>query len=597
MPLSESYSSTSSVSSTQSRTGKVWIHPQDCERTILFLKQKYDISDMAARLAYHRLNSLDEADEIFSPYLRHQLPDPSFLPDAELAFEHTFACLLDKKPVGVWGDYDVDGACSAALLVKYFQALDIPVSPYIPDRFQEGYGPNAAGLLSIKEQGIDTVFIVDCGTTAFQPLAAAKEYGLTVIIIDHHRVAPEHPICHALINPKRADYTGPLLLQQLCAGGLVFLFLVGLNRYLRDQNYFDQNGISEPDLYSFLDLVALSTICDMMPLRHINRAFVKQGLKVMRKRHNVGLTCLTDACRIKGVPSPIHLGYTIGPRINAGGRIGDASLGVRLLSCDDKPAAIQMAQELNQLNQERQAIERSTLEQAMQQAQMQKDKPYIFVFGDHWHEGVLGIMASHIKEAFFKPSFVLTVKGSWLKGSVRSIPGMDIADLIHRACQNNLLVTGGGHPMAGGLTVEREKLDELLVFIDQFFQECESTPESPTIPIDMAITFEQLRAPEFFNALDYVGPFGADYPQPKFLASNLLLENVKPFGYNHLRMYGIQPNGQSHAMVFFRQADKEIGQWLLSKPSHRVDCLLTIQSEYRWGYQRALLIIEDIATC
>jgi len=584
-----------SIPETHSRTGKIWMHPQDCERTILFLKQKYDISDMAARLASHRLMSLDEADEIFSPYLRNQLPDPSFLPDIELAFEHTLSCLLAQKKIGIWGDYDVDGACSSALLVKYFRSLNIGVTPYIPDRFQEGYGPNTAGLLALHEQGINTVFIVDCGTTAFEPLAEAKKKGMTIIIIDHHRVAPLHPENYALINPKRADYTGPLLLQQLCAGGLVFLFLVGLSRYLREHHYFDQNGHTEPDLYSYLDLVALSTICDMMPLRHINRAFVKQGLKVMRQRKNIGLTCLIDASRVKDVPNPIHLGYTIGPRINAGGRIGDASLGVRLLSCEDKAAAMQMAQELNQLNQERQAIERTTLEQAMAQARMQLEKPYIFVFGDHWHEGVLGIMASHVKEAFFKPSFVLTAKGSWLKGSVRSVPGIDISDLIHRASEKNLLVTGGGHPMAGGLTVEREKLPQLLAFIDSFFQECEPAPESPAIPIDMAVTFEQLRSPEFFQALECVGPFGADYPQPKFLASNLMLEHVKPFGYNHLRMYGVQANGQSHAMVFFRQAEKEIGKWLLSKPSHRVDCLLSIQSEYRWGYQRALLIIEDIA--
>jgi single-stranded-DNA-specific exonuclease len=580
---------------TTSRTGKTWIHPTDCERTILFLKQKYNISDMAARLAAHRLISLDEADEIFSPYLRNQLPDPSFLPDIELAFEHIISCLVAKKPIGIWGDYDVDGACSSALLVKYFRALNIPVTPYIPDRFQEGYGPNTAGLLSLHAQGIDTVFIVDCGTTAFEPLEKAKAQGMTIIVIDHHRVAPTHPKSHALINPKRADYTGPLLLQQLCAGGLVFVFLVGLNRYLREHNYFDQNDQTEPDLYSFLDLVALSTICDMMPLRHLNRAFVKQGLKVMRQRKNVGLTCLIDSSKLKDVPNAIHLGYTIGPRINAGGRIGDASLGVRLLSCDDKPSAIQMAEELNQLNRERQGIERTTLELALSQAKNQPQKPYSFVFGEDWHEGVLGIMASHIKEALYKPAFVLTAKGSWLKGSVRSIPGIDISDLIHQACEKNLLVTGGGHPMAGGLTLEREKLDELLAFIDGFFYECAGPKESNSVNIDMAITFEQLRTPDFFESLEAAGPFGADYAQPKFLASGLLLQNIKPFGHNHLRMYGVQANGQSHAMVFFRQAEKEIGKWLLSQPSHHVDCLLTIQSEYRWGYQRALLIIEDIA--
>jgi single-stranded-DNA-specific exonuclease len=575
-----------------SRTGKKWVAPPFCERDVLFLKQKYDISDMVARLVSTRIRTVEEAEEVFSPLIKNHLPDPSCLPDIEKAFEHVYECLLKNKAFGVWGDYDVDGACSSALFVRYFRSLGMAIEPYIPDRFQEGYGPNIAGLLSLKNKGMRDVFIVDCGSTAFAPLASAKEQGMTIIVIDHHRVGSCYPDVHAFINPKRPDYEGPSLLRELCAGGLVFLFLVGLNRYLRWKGYFENR--QEPNLFALLDLVALSTICDMMPLRHVNRAFVKQGLKVIAQKKNIGLTCLMDASRIRDVPNPIHLGYTLGPRINAGGRVGDSSLGVRLLSCEDKTQSIKLAQELNQLNQERQAIERLTLEKALIQAREQSQNPYLFVYGDSWHEGVLGIIASHLKENFSKPAFVFTAKGNLLKGSVRSVPGIDIGEFIHLACDKGLLVTGGGHPMAGGLTFERLKKEALLESIDEFFKACQVAETHPTLTIDMGLTFEQVRSPEFLEALDLLEPFGSEYPQPKFLISNVMLTHVNRFGYNNLRMYGIQPNGQSYPMIYFRQADKEVGEWLLSKPSHRVDCVVTVQSDYRWRYRRAILVIEDI---
>ena len=575
-----------------SRTGKVWEFLPVRERDILFLKQEYNVSEMVARLITNRIQDLTQAEEIFSPFLKNHLPDPSYLPDAGKAFAHVYSCLLAKKPLAVWGDYDVDGACSSALLIKYFRWLDIPVTPYIPDRFQEGYGPNIGGLLSLKAKGIEDVFIVDCGTTAFSALAAAKENGMAILIVDHHRVAQNYPEAHAFMNPKRWDYQGPLILQQLCAGGLVFLFLVGLNRYLRWQGYFQNRP--EPNLLSLLDLVALSTICDMMPLRHINRAFVKQGLKIMRQRKNIGLTCLIDSSKIRNSPSPIHLGYTVGPRINAGGRIGDSSLGVRLLSCEDKQESLRLVQELNQLNQERQAIERLTLENALLQAKEQQDNSYLFVCGENWHEGVLGIIASQLKENFCKLTFALTAKGAFLKGSVRSVQGIDIGELIHLACEKGLLVTGGGHPMAGGLTLEREKKDPFLAFINSFLQECVVEDPQPSLAIDMVLCFEQLRSPEFFEDFEILEPFGASYPQPKFLISNLRISYVTRFGYNHLRMYGTQPNGKCYSMVYFRQADKAVGQWLLSAPLELMDCVVTVQSDYRWGYQRALLVLEDV---
>jgi single-stranded-DNA-specific exonuclease len=575
-----------------SRTGKVWSQAVVPERDILALKQKYQVSDRVARLVAHRLAPGEDADPIFFPLLKTQMPDASLLPDADIAFAHMHQCLLAGKKLAVWGDYDVDGACSAALMVKYFSALGVEIVPYIPDRFQEGYGPNIAGLLSLRDLGIFDVFVVDCGTTSYDILEQAHQGGLSITIIDHHRVGPSHPRAKAFINPKRMDFNGPEVFRSLCAGGLVFVFLAGLNRYLRWKGYFETK--TEPDLLALLDLVALSTICDMMPLRALNRAFVNQGLKVMRQRKNVGLTCLIDASHIRDIPNPIHLGYTLGPRINAGGRIGDASLGVRLLSSNDRAEALAMAQELNDLNQERQSIERATLEKAVQQADSQKDSPYFLVFEEQWHEGVLGIIASHLKENFFKPAFVLTVKGDLLKGSVRSVPGVDISQLIHLACEKGLLITGGGHPMAGGLTFELARLQEVRDFIDDFFRNSNLQPPQPSICVDMALTFEELKNPQFLEDLERVGPFGADYPAPRFLLPDLRLTHVQAFGYNHLRMYGVQANGASYGLVFFRQADKEAGQWLLSAPSQRIDCLVSVQTSSRWGYPRAQLIIEDV---
>jgi single-stranded-DNA-specific exonuclease len=577
-----------------SRTGREWAFAAFSEKNVLFLRQKYGVSERVARLAAVRLTSLEEADSLFFSLLRLQMPDPSVLPDVDKAYVQVLSILKEKRPVAVWGDYDVDGACSSALMVRYLRWFGIEVTPYVPDRFQEGYGPNQQGLELLFKKGIRDVFIVDCGTTSLVPLAWAVEQGMSVTVIDHHRVGPIHPSCLALINPKRQDYTGPLFLQQLCAGGLVFVFLVGVSRYLREKGFFEQEALKEPPLFSYLDLVALSTICDMMPLRHINRAFVKQGLKVMRQRKNIGLTSLIDASGIRESPDSIHLGYTVGPRINAGGRIRDASLGVRLLSCEDPIEALSMAQELSTLNQERQLIERQISEEAEVQALSQKDRPYLFVFGENWHEGVSGIIASHLKGNYYKPSFVLTVKQGFLKGSVRSIPGIDMGELLHHACEKGLLLSGGGHPMAGGLTLERAKLEAFIAFLDAFFQDHKGEEAHPPLLIDMALTFENLKDPDFFDDLEVLGPFGADYPHPRFLISGVRLEHILPFGYNHLRMYGVQSNGQRANIVYFRQADKDIGRWLLSHPACIIDGVFTIQTDRRWGYRRAHLMLEDL---
>jgi single-stranded-DNA-specific exonuclease len=574
-------------------TKKEWLFPNASFEDIQMLQEKYDVSEVAARLTLHRIQNLQEADVIFSPYLKNHLPDPSLLPDVEKAYAHVYQSLKAGKKFGVWGDYDVDGACSSALLMKYFKMLGFSMTPYVPDRFEEGYGPNIQGMAFLKSQGIQDLFIVDCGTTAFEPLEFAQEQGFQVIVIDHHRVGDFFPKCHSFINPKRFDYQGPEILANLCAGGLVFLFLVGLNRYLRENNFFSEK-CPEPDLLMLLDLVALSTICDMMPLRDVNRVFVKQGLKVMRYRKNIGLTALIDASGVKEPPNPMHLSYNVGPRVNAGGRIGDASLGAQLLSCDDLNQSLEISKQLNLLNQERQQIERKVEEEAHIQAQAQSQQPVLFLYSDSWHEGVLGIIASHLKEIYYKTTFVMTLRKGLLKGSVRSIPGFDVGELIHQACEKKLLVTGGGHPMAGGLTLDPVLKEEFLEFVQFFFQNNRTEEVHPPIIVDMPLTFQMLKDPKFFEALEMVGPFGAQYSPPKFLCSRIRLESIIPFGYNHLRMQGFQMDGRRCSLVYFRSADKEVGEWLRSKSTHLVDCVVTIQIDNRFSYPKPYLIIEDL---
>lgn len=577
-----------------SKTGKKWVFRKIDERDVLYLKQTYNLTHLAATLAANRLDNPQEAEDFFLPMLKTHMPDPDVLPDAQEAFAFTHECLQQKKKMAVWGDYDVDGACAAALCVRYFQSLGHEIEAYVPDRFQEGYGPNEKGLQALKDSGVTTVFIVDCGTTAFEPLEWAEKNGLEAVIIDHHRVSSHMPSCKAFINPKRIDYKGPENLKTLCAAGLVFLFFVGLNRYLRGQGWFKTSD-AEPDLFNLLDLVALSTICDMVPLKGLNRAFVRQGLKVMQQRKNVGLKILMDLSRLREAPTASNVGYIIGPRINAGGRIGDSSLGVKLLSSRDPYEAREFAQQLDQLNQERQRIERDVEEQAYQQALEQHSKPYLLLMGEQWHEGVLGIVASHLKEIFFKPTFVLTDKGdSTMRGSARSVPGLDIGQLIHHASDRGILLNGGGHPMAGGLSLDRSYYDTFCQFLSGFFEGYTPRTSAPTLVIDKAVSLQDLKDKTLFESLRLLEPFGVDYPQPRFLLSNVRFENITPFGYNHFRMKLVQLDGHSYPVVCFRAMGQEIGKWLLSSASQLVDCVVTVQLDRYYGLSKAQLILEDI---
>ena len=579
-----------------SHTGRDWLFLRACERYVAYLKERYKVNDITARLVAQR-SVMEEAEEIFSPFLRTHLPDPSHLPDLLNAVRHLEEVVREKRPLAVWGDYDVDGACASALIVKYCEGLNHTVIPYIPNRFQEGYGPNIEGFRMLRDvHRVYDLIVVDCGSTSFEVMAMAREYGMRITIIDHHQVPGIlHPECVAFINPKRLDYTGPEVLKTLCAGGLVFLYLVGVNRYFREAKVFMDIDVVEPDLLPLLDLVALSTVCDMMPLRGINRVFVKQGLKVLGQRKNIGLAHLLDIAGIREEPNATHLGFALGPRINAGGRIGKSTLGVTLISTKDPTEALDIAQKLNVLNQERQQIERATEQLALAQALMQQQKPYLLLWDKSWHEGVLGIIAGHLKEIFAKPTFVLSEKNGMLKGSSRSVSGIDIGRLIYQACEQGVLVTGGGHPMAGGLTLRFDQVSPFGAFLDDYFQSYAPAKTLAPLNVDMIASLAQLNHPDFLDVWERVGPFGADYPSPIFMVKGVFVRHVSSFGHNHLRLKISSEESPSvvYSVACFRITDKPSGRWLLSLPKERINVLLTIQMNRKWGRRYPNFIMED----
>ena len=424
---------------------------------IKHLSQMFDIPEIVAKILSSK--SIEEEDiyDFLNPYIKNYLPDPSHLLDMDKSSDFLSKAVIDKSKITIFGDYDVDGATSSALLKRFFKMVGIKVDIYIPDRMTEGYGPNINALKKIKDSGSDIVITVDCGTVSFEPIKQAKDYGIDVIVIDHHLGSGTLPEAYAVVNPNRIDENSDC--KNLAAVGVSFLLAVSITRSLRDKGYF--KSTEEPDLLSLLDIVALGTICDVMTLKGLNRAFVKQGLKVINQRSNIGLSALMDVSNISGEVGVYHCGFIIGPRINAGGRIGKSHLGSKLLTTEDKDEAYQISQELEKLNMERRSIEEQILHQAFEKADnIDGDIPFLLVANDNdyiWHKGVVGIVASRIKEKYNKPCAILSLEGGVGKASARSISGVDLGAVITSARNEGLLIEGGGHAMAAGFFYRRGK--------------------------------------------------------------------------------------------------------------------------------------------
>lgn len=577
----------------RSLSGKRWQARAGDERLALALSQRHGLPDLVGRLLSQRGITLEGAEDFLSPSLRRALPDPSHLLDMDRAAARLAAAIQSGEKVAVFGDYDVDGATSSALLLRFFRAAGRPLRVYIPDRIAEGYGPNAAAMEKLAAEGIKVVVTVDCGITAHAPLAAARAAGLEVVVVDHHAAEAALPPALAVVNPNRLDEASPH--KALAAVGVTFLLVVAVNRALRQAGYYGQ-GRSEPDLLAWLDLVALGTVADVVALSGLNRVLVAQGLKVMAGRANEGLAALAQVARIDKRLTASHLGFYLGPRVNAGGRVGTPDLGVRLLATEERAEALSLATRLNELNQERQQIEALVLEQAIRQVEAGgTPEGLVFACDEGWHPGVIGIVASRLKDRFNLPAIVVALDGGVGKGSGRSVPGLDLGRLVIAARGAGLLVNGGGHPMAAGLTVARERVEELRAFLAAgAAAELAKTAWQPALSLDAVLSCAGATA-EIVSQVERLAPFGMGNPQPRFAFASLRLAALDTVGENHLRCRFESPEGRSLRAIAFRALDNELGQGLLAARGRAVHVAGKLELDAWRGGDAVQLLIDDAA--
>ncbi|MDB5722535.1 MAG: recJ [Alphaproteobacteria bacterium] len=511
----------------------------------------------------------DELDRHREPTIRGFMPDPSLFRDMDKAAERIADALEADEPITIFGDYDVDGATSAALLIRLLRDLGGDPGAYIPDRLMEGYGPSGEALVKLAEAGARLIVTVDCGAQAYEALEMARDAGVDVIVVDHHKCASELPKALALVNPNRLDENDEAASHgHLAAVGVCFLLGAALIRLLRTRGHFQSRP--EPKLIELLDLVALGTVADVAQLRGLNRAFVTQGLKVMAKRRNVGLAALLDASRLGRAPTCTDLGFALGPRINAGGRVGKSDLGVRLLTTEDPAEAAAISAELDRLNEERRVIEASVCEAAEALCGAQGNRAVLLVAAEGWHPGVIGIVAGRLKEKSGRPAIVVAIGEDGLgKGSGRSIGGVDLGAAILAAKESGLLVAGGGHAMAAGLTVERGKIEALTEFLDSRL-----AADIARCRDDRALLLDAVLAPggvcpSLCDALEVGGPYGAGWPAPRVVAGPVRVIKADVVGNNHLRVIVAGDDGKRIKAIAFRMADSALGQAMLGALPHR----------------------------
>ena len=526
--------------------------------------------DLVAGLLLARGCPRDQIDSHRAPTIRGFMPNPSIFRDMDRAAERLADAVIAGETVTVFGDYDVDGATSAALLIRLLRALELQPRAYIPDRLMEGYGPSGAALVRLAEEGASLIVTVDCGAQAFEALEMARGVGVDVIVVDHHKCAAALPPALALVNPNRLDEEEGGAHGHLAAVGVAFLLGAALLRTLRARNWFA--GRTEPKLIELLDLVALGTVADVASLKGLNRAFVAQGLKVMAGRRNIGLAALIDAAKLDRAPTCSDLGFALGPRINAGGRVGKSDLGVRLLTTDDAEEAREIAAELDRLNAERRAIEAIVQEGAELASEAQGNRAVAVVAGEGWHAGVIGIVAGRMKEKLGRPAIVIAFDGDGMgKGSGRSITGVDLGAAVLAAKDMGLLVAGGGHAMAAGLTVARDKIDALIDFLDMRL-----AADVAQARDDRALLLDAVLAPGGVNpslveALDAGGPYGAGWPAPRVAAGPVRIVKADVVGNGHVRAVVAGEDGHSIKTIAFRAAGSALGQALLAAgPSRRL---------------------------
>ncbi|WP_210358666.1 single-stranded-DNA-specific exonuclease RecJ [Sphingomonas beigongshangi] len=530
-------------------------------------REGFGTDDLVTQLLLARGCPREALDAHRLPSIRGFMPDPSIFRDMDRAADRLADAVEGREQVAVFGDYDVDGATSAALLIRLLRALGLTARPYIPDRLMEGYGPSGAALLRLAGEGASLIVTVDCGAQAFEALEAARAAPADIVVVDHHKCLSALPPAHALVNPNRLDEASEAAAHgHLAAVGVCFLLGAALIRTLRARGFFADRA--EPRLLDLLDLVALGTVADVAQLRGLNRAFVAQGLKVMAQRRNVGIAALIEASRLTRAPTCQDLGFALGPRINAGGRVGRADLGVRLLVTDDAAEAQAIAVELDRLNEERRTIEADV--QVVAEERARSDRMVTVVAGEGWHPGVIGIVAGRLKERLDRPSIVIALDEHGMgKGSGRSITGVDLGAAILAAREHGLLLAGGGHAMAAGLTVAGDKIEALADFLeDRLAAAVAIAREGRSLRLDAVVAPGGV-TPALVESLDAGGPYGTGWPAPRIATGPVRLVKVDRVGVNHVRAIVAGDDGRSFKAMAFRAADTALGQTLLAAPPHR----------------------------
>ncbi len=566
------------------------------------ISQRHGLPELLGRVLAARGIKLDEVAVVLDPTLKALMPDPSVLRDMDKAAARLADAIIAGQNVAVFGDYDVDGACSSALMHRFLAHHGVAARIYIPDRIFEGYGPNPQAIEALVKEGAGLIVTVDCGTTSFEPLAVARKLKTEVIVIDHHQADERLPDVAAVVNPNRQDDVSGL--GHLCAAGVVFMVLVATARELRKRGHY-ASGTAEPDLMGMLDLVALATVCDVVPLVGLNRAYVVRGLKVMGQRRNLGLRALFDTAGLNQAPTPYHLGFVLGPRINAGGRIGDAALGSRLLAGEDEAESAKIAALLDRLNKERKAIETEMLEQAISEAdrmlEADPDKGLVLLGSEAWHKGVVGLVASRLVERFRRPACVI----SWEEakgradasgtGSLRSIAGVDIGGAVRAAVAKGLLIKGGGHAMAAGLTVAKDKLAELEAFLaGEVSASVTQARGRAGLEIDGAMTASGV-TDELIDLIERAGPYGQGNPQPRFAFPAHRVKFAKQVGESHLRCVLEAGDGKRLDAVAFRAVGQPLGDLLANAGGFPLHIVGNLKRDTWGGRDKIELQIEDAA--
>ncbi|WHQ46737.1 MAG: single-stranded-DNA-specific exonuclease RecJ [Candidatus Midichloria sp.] len=585
----------------RSAAGLNWKILEQDDRLVAAFSQKLRVNGIVSRILLNRgITSVEEAEKFLNGKLKSDLPTPFLFKDMDKASLRIVRAIINKEKITVFGDYDVDGATSSAVLYKFFKSLDIIIDIYIPNRLREGYGPNVEAMYKIKEKQTNLIITVDCGTSSHEPLRVAKALGMDVIVIDHHLAPTELPEAYAIVNPNQLNDEFPF--KTIAAVAVAFFTIIAVRKKLREINWFKDNNIDELDLMPLLDLVALGTVCDVMPLIGINRIFVKYGLHLIAQRNNLGITTILNIAKIKSTPKAHHLGYIVGPRINAGGRVDESSLGVSLLIAENPCESYRIASQLELLNEERKNIENAALNEAFNyiEKNIDIDQPIIFAVGYSWHIGVLGILASRIKEKYNKPVAVVSVNDGVGKGSARSVAGVDIGCIISSAKEKGLLIDGGGHAMAGGFTVKEEEIENFINYVIKNLSKDSDTKlfieQASEISIDSVIAVRAANL-SLVQALEKLGPFGNVNPTPRFVIYKAKLIQISVFSKNNLllsitdHLYG--SNSEILKCIFFRAFEKKIGQLLMRSEGKCLDLIGNLQ-ENRVDRRGVQFIIEDI---